>query len=115
MGFGACIECVSRQHSEQLLSLVFCTMVALLLFALLKLVTRRAGLPLLGQQVLAQWAALSVVVLVLLDGSTLRRLTGLAPQSLLSHRRSAGRPPISTAIPVPFYDRRAQSRLSTPP
>lgn len=64
---------------ERVLGLVFCTMVALLLFALLELVTRRAGLTLSGQQVLAQCAALSVVVLVLHDGSTLRHLTGLAP------------------------------------
>jgi transposase len=64
---------------ERVLGLVFCTMVALLLFALLELVTRRAGLTLSGQQVLAQCATLSVVVLVLRDGSTLRHLTGLAP------------------------------------
>jgi transposase len=64
---------------ERVLSLVFCTMVALLLFALLELLTRRAGLALSGQQVLAPCAALSVVVLLLHDGSTLRHLSGLAP------------------------------------
>jgi len=54
-------------------------MVAVLLFALLELVTRRAGLTLSGQQVLAQCATLTVVLLILHDGSTLRHLTGLAP------------------------------------
>jgi len=64
---------------ERVLGLVFCTMVAVLLFALLELVTRRAGLTLSGQQVLAQCATLTVVVLILHDGSALRHLTGLAP------------------------------------
>jgi len=108
---------VYLHKEERVLGLVFCTMVAVLLFALLELVARRAGLALSGQQILAQCAALSVVALVLQDGSTLRRLTGLAPPvaALLRARscgRSAGRPPISIAIPVPCYDRRAKSRLS---
>jgi transposase len=64
---------------ERVLGLVFCTLVALLLFALLELVLRRAGLPLSGQQFLAQCAPLAVVVLLLHDGSMLRHLTGLAP------------------------------------
>jgi transposase len=64
---------------ERVLGLVFCTMVALLLFALLELVLRRTGLPLSGQQFLAQCAPLAVVVLLLHDGSRLRHLTGLAP------------------------------------
>jgi len=64
---------------ERVLGLVFCTMGALLLFALRELVIRRAGLPLSGQQLLAQCAALAVVVLTLHDGSPLRQLTGLAP------------------------------------
>jgi hypothetical protein len=67
-------------HKEdRVRGLVFCTLVALLLFALLELVIRRAGLALSGQQLLAQCATLAVVVLVLHDGSTLRQLTGLAP------------------------------------
>jgi hypothetical protein len=64
---------------ERVLGLVFCSMVALLLFALLELVVRRAGLPLSGPQILAQCTPLTVVVLVLHDGSILRQLTGLAP------------------------------------
>lgn len=67
-------------HKEgRVLGLVFCTMVAVLLFALLELVIRRTGLPLSGQRLLAQCATLAVVVLVLHDGSILRQLTGLAP------------------------------------
>jgi hypothetical protein len=64
---------------EHILGLVFCTMVALLLFALLELLLRRAGLPLSGQQFFALCAPLSVVVLFLHDGSTLRQVTGLSP------------------------------------
>jgi hypothetical protein len=40
-------------REERILGLVFCTMVALLLFALLELLLRRAGLPLSGQRFLA--------------------------------------------------------------
>src|SRR5579871_435398 len=62
---------------ERILGLVFCTMVVLLLFALLELLLRRAGLPLSGQQFLAACTPLSVVVLLLHDGSSLRQVTGL--------------------------------------
>jgi hypothetical protein len=54
-------------------------MVALLLFALLELLLRRAGLPLSGQQFFAVRAPLSVAVLLLHDGGSLRQVTGLAP------------------------------------
>jgi hypothetical protein len=64
---------------DRILGLVFCTMVALLLFALLELLLRRAGLPLSGQQFFAACAPLSLVILLLHDGSTLRQLTGLPP------------------------------------
>jgi hypothetical protein len=64
---------------ERVLGLVFCTLVALLLFALLEVLIRRAGLPLSGPQFLAQCASLAVVILILRDGTTLRYLTGLAP------------------------------------
>jgi hypothetical protein len=40
---------------------------------------RRAGLPLSGQQFFAVCAPLSLVVLLLHDGSSLRQVTGLAP------------------------------------
>lgn len=64
---------------ERILGLVFCTMVALLLFALLELLLRRAGLPLSGQQFFTVCAPLSLVVLLLHDGTSLRQVTGLAP------------------------------------
>jgi hypothetical protein len=64
---------------ERILGLVFCTMVALLLFALLELLLRRAGLTLSGQQFFAACVPLSLVILQLHDGSALRRITGLPP------------------------------------
>jgi len=64
---------------ERILGLVFCTMVALLLFALLELLLRRADLTLSGQQFFAACAALAVVILRLHDGSSLQQITGLPP------------------------------------
>jgi hypothetical protein len=67
-------------HKEgRILGLVFCTMVALLLFSLLELLLRRAGLALSGQQFFAACAPFALVVLQLHDGSTLRQVTGLPP------------------------------------
>ena len=54
-------------------------MVALLVLALVELQARRAGLVPSGAALLAQFAPLSVVVLHVQDGSSLRRLTGLTP------------------------------------
>lgn len=54
-------------------------MVALLVFSLLELLVRRAGLALSGPALLAQCAPLAILVLVFHDGTQLRRLTGLAP------------------------------------
>jgi len=51
----------------------------LLLFALLELQARRAGLSMSGQALLAQAAPLAVVRLLLSDGTTLRRLANLGP------------------------------------
>ena len=67
-------------HKEgRILGLVFCTMVALLLFSLLELLLQRAGLALSGQQFFAACAPVSLVVLQLHDGSALRQVTGLPP------------------------------------
>jgi transposase len=67
-------------HKEERIgALVFCTLVALLVFALLELQARRAGLTQSGQTLLATFASLAVVTLVFADGSTLRRLSGLSP------------------------------------
>jgi len=73
------IRPIYLHKQERILSLVFCTMVSLLVYALLELLVRRAGLPLTGQRLLAQFAPLAVIVLVCNDGTSLRRLTGLAP------------------------------------
>jgi len=73
------IRPVYVHKEERILGLVFCTMVALLLFALLELLLRRAGLSLSGQQFFAACAPLSLVILQLHDGSALRQITGLPP------------------------------------
>ena len=54
-------------------------MVALLVFALLELLAHRAGFAASGQTLLAQFACLAVLILILHDGSVLPRVTGLAP------------------------------------
>ncbi len=64
---------------ERIRALVFCTMVALLVFALLELLAQRAALTPSGRTLLDQFASVSILVLAFQDGSTLRRLTGLAP------------------------------------
>lgn len=73
---------VYLHKQERILSLVFCTMVALLVYALLELLVRRAGLHLTGPALLGQFAPVALVVLVCTDGTSLRRLTGLAPPLL---------------------------------
>jgi hypothetical protein len=73
------IRPVYLHKQERILALVFCTMVALLVFALLELLLRRTGLGISGRALIEQFAALSVLVLVFRDGSCLRRLAGLSP------------------------------------
>lgn len=70
---------VYLHKEERILALVFCTMVALLVFALVELLLQRAGLSISGRALLEQFAALSVLVLIFQDGSCLRRLAGLSP------------------------------------
>jgi len=64
---------------DRVRGLIWATMVALLLFALLELHVRRAGLSVSGKTVLAQAAPLAVVLLLLPDGTILRRLANLGP------------------------------------
>ena len=95
------IRPVYVHKQERILGLVFCTMVALLLFALLELLLRRAGLPLAGQQFFAACAPLSVVVLLLHEGSSLRHVSGLAPP-LATLLQAQGWPPLAAyAQPTP--------------
>lgn len=73
------IRPVYLHKQERILALIFCTMVALLVFSLLELLVRRAGLTVSGPALLAQFAPLAILTLVFNDHSQLRRLTGLAP------------------------------------
>ncbi len=73
------IRPVYLHQQPRILGLVFCTMVALLLFALLELLARRAGVAVSGPALLAACAPLGVLVLVFTDGSRLCRLMGLTP------------------------------------
>ena len=70
---------VFLHKEERIRALVFCTMVALLLFALLELLVHRAGVPVSAPTVFQQFAPLAVLVLTFRDGTTLHRLTGLTP------------------------------------
>jgi len=82
-------------HKQQrILSLVFCTLVALLLFALLEWAARRVGEPASGTTLLARFAELRVLVLYFHDGSRSRLVTGLGwvEAELL---RALGWPPAS--------------------
>ena len=64
---------------ERVLGLVWATMAALLLFALLALQAPRAGLSAAARTLLAQAAPLAVLLLPLPDGTTLPRLANLGP------------------------------------
>jgi transposase len=87
-------------HTQgRILGLVFCTMVALLAFALLELLARRAGLARSGRALLQQFAALAVLVLVFTDGSQLRRVTGRAPP-LADTLAALGLPPAEHYLTV---------------
>ncbi len=68
---------VYLQKQERILSLVFCTLVALLVFALREWVARQVGERASGTALLARFAELYVLVLAFRDGSRIRRVTGL--------------------------------------
>jgi transposase len=70
---------VFLHQQERILSLVWCTMVALLVFALLEWATRRVGERDSGTILLTRFAELRVLVLHFHDGSRSRRVTGLDP------------------------------------
>lgn len=83
---------VFLHKEDRIRALVFCTMVALLVFALLELLARRAAVAQLGTALLAHFTTVSVLVLLFQDGSTLRRVTGLAPP-LAAILQTLGFPP----------------------
>jgi len=70
---------VFLHKQERILSLTLCTLVALLVFALLEWVARRVGEPATGTALLARFAELRLLVLSFNDGSRSRRVTGLDP------------------------------------
>jgi hypothetical protein len=70
---------VFLHREERILSLAFCTMVALLVFALLEWAARRVGESASGAVLLARFAELRVLVPYFRDGSRSRRVTGLDP------------------------------------
>jgi transposase len=88
-------------HKEdRIQALVFCTMVALLVFALLELLLQRAQFDLSGRALIAQFASLSVLALVFQDGSVLRRLAGLSPP-LAAILQILGFPPADRYLTTP--------------
>jgi hypothetical protein len=70
---------VYLHKEERIVSLVFCTMVALLVFALLEWVARRAGVPQSGTVLLERFSEARLLVLGFADGSRLRRVLALDP------------------------------------
>jgi hypothetical protein len=86
------IRPVYLHKEDRIRALVFCTMGALLVFALLELLAHRALLPRSGTTLIEQFAPLSILALALRDGSALRRVTGLAPP-LAAILQALGFPP----------------------
>jgi transposase len=88
-------------QEERIRALLFCTMVALLVFALLELLAHRALLGQSGTALIAQFAPLNLLALTFRDGSSLRRITGLAPP-LAAILEALGFPPAERyAMPHP--------------
>lgn len=83
---------VYLHKQERILSLVFCTLVALLVFALLEWAARRVGERASGTVLLGRFAALRVLVLYFHDGSRIRHVTGLDPPEA-ALLRALGWPP----------------------
>jgi hypothetical protein len=83
---------VYLHKQERIASLVFCTMVALVVFALLEGVARRGGAHQSGTVLLARFSEVRLRVLAFADGSRLRRLTALDPPEA-ELLRALGSPP----------------------
>jgi hypothetical protein len=90
-------------HQQQrILALVWCTMVALLLYALLEWEARRVDQPQTGQVLFRQAATLRVVLLAHPDGRSLRLLTGVDPRLTVLLDRLGWPPPDRYAGAVPW-------------
>jgi transposase len=70
---------VYLHKEERIVSLLFCTLVALLVFALLEWVARRVGVGQSGTALLERFSEARLLVLSFADGSRLRRVLGLDP------------------------------------
>jgi hypothetical protein len=70
---------VYLHNEERIVSLVFCTLVALLVFALLEWVARRACVPQSGTVLRERFSEARLLRLSFADGSRLRRVLGLDP------------------------------------
>jgi transposase len=80
------IRPVYLHKQERILALIFCTMVALLVFALLELLLQRTHLALSGRVLIEQFSTLTVLVLVFQDGSHLWSCPDSVESLRLGHR-----------------------------
>jgi hypothetical protein len=106
---------VFLHQQARILSLVFCTMVALLVFALPEWVARRIGERDSGTTLLARFTELRGLVLHFRDGSRTRRVTGLDPFDAELLDRLGWPPATRYNVVHPCVspsDHRAKSRLS---
>ncbi len=78
---------------ERVLGLIFCTMVALLVYALVELECKRIAVRRSAEALFAEFASLAIVVTRFTDGSCLRRVSGLQP-SQTNLLRALGLPPL---------------------
>ena len=67
---------------ERVLGLVFCSMVALLLYALVELECARANTPRSATAIFQEFASLAVITTRFVDGTALRRLSRISPNLL---------------------------------
>lgn len=65
---------------ERVLGLIFCTMVALLAYALLELQCKRVAVRRSAEALFAEFASLAIVVTRFTDGTSLRRVSGVQPR-----------------------------------
>jgi transposase len=92
---------VYLHKEERIVSLIFCTLVALLLFALLEWVARRGGIHQSGTVLLQRFGEARLLVLGFADGSRLRRVVGLDPPEAELLRALGWPPPTSYTVRHP--------------
>jgi transposase len=87
------IRPVYVHKQERVLGLVFCTMVALLVYALVELECKRVAVRRSAEALIAEFASLAIVVTRFRDGSRLRQVSGLQP-SQTNLLQALGLPPL---------------------